>query len=146
MTARPRLVRSVPYWALVVGSVAAGGVGLWLTLDKLGVMTASILDGSATGVEVYAGQSWAVLGSVLIGAGLIGLALALTLAVAASLAKRDEPVVIVADTLDDEIDEIDEVAPSSTGTVVVDDVTADEAAVQADLGTAPGEQGTPLKS
>ena len=70
MTARPRLVRSVPYWVLVVGSVAAGAVGLWLTLDKLGVMTDTLADGSATGVEVYAGQSWAVLGAILIGTGL----------------------------------------------------------------------------
>ena len=144
MTARPRLVRSIPYGALIVGSVAAGGVGLWLTLEKLGVMTASILDGSATGVEVYAGQSWAVLGSVLIGAGLIGLAFALTLAVAASLVKRDEPLVIVADTLDD--DGVDEVAPGPNGTVVVDDVTADEAAVQADPAAVPGEQVAPPKN
>ncbi|WP_100811015.1 MULTISPECIES: dinucleotide-utilizing enzyme [unclassified Microbacterium] len=143
MTARPRLVRSIPYWALIVGSVAAGGVGLWLTLDKLGVMTSSILDGSATGVEVYAGQSWAVLGSVLIGAGLIGLAFALTLAVAASLVKRDEPLVIVADTLDDGVDEVE---PGPNGTVVVDGVTADEAAVQADPAAVPGEQVAPPKN
>ena len=101
MIARPRLVRSVPYWALVAGSVAAGGVGLWLTLDKLGVMTNAILDGSATGVDVYVGQSWAVLGSILIGVGLIGLAFALTLAAGASLVKRAEPVVVVADSFDD---------------------------------------------
>ncbi len=144
MTARPRLVRSVPYWALVVGSVAAGGVGLWLTLDKLGVMTASILDGSATGVEVYAGQSWAVLGSVLIGVGLIGLALALTLGVAASLVTRDEPLVVVADTLDDDV--IDEIKPGATETVVVDDVPVDEAALQADLDTVPDEQVAPPKN
>ena len=144
MTARPRLVRSVPFWVLVVGSVASVGVGLWLTLDKLGVMTASILDDSATGVEVYAGQSWAVLGSVLIGVGLIGLALALTLGVAASLVTRDEPLVVVADTLDDDV--IDEIKPGATETVVVDDVSVDEAALQADLDTVPDEQVAPPKN
>ena len=51
MTARPRLVRSVPFWVLVVGSVAAGAVGLWLTLDKLGVMTDTL---SVTGLQKLA--------------------------------------------------------------------------------------------
>lgn len=121
MTARPRLVRSVPYWILVVGSVVAGGVGLWLTLDKLGVMTSSILDGTATGVEVYAGQSWAVLGSILIGTGLIGLALALTVAVFSSLVKPEEPALVLADTLDEDDDVI---VATVAETVVVDDVPA----------------------
>lgn len=137
MTARPRLVRSVPFWVLVVGSVASVGVGLWLTLDKLGVMTDTLADGSATGVEVYAGQSWAVLGSILIGAGLIGLALALSIAAAASLVKREEPTIVLADELDDS-DFDDELEVERV--VVVDNATAHEAALDADLSTASDDK------
>jgi hypothetical protein len=154
MTARPRLVRSVPYWVLVVGSLAVGAVGLWLTLDKLGVMTATLADGSATGVEVYAGQSWAILGSIMIGAGVVGLALALTLAAAASLVKRDEPVVVLADSFDDDsaiddsanndsaaADAVDEViVDSSPETVTASGVSADEAALDSDAGVPADEQ------
>ena len=137
MTARPRLVRSVPFWVLVVGSVASVGVGLWLTLDKLGVMTDTLADGSATGVEVYAGQSWAVLGSILIGAGLIGLALALSIAAAASLVKREEPTIVLADERDDS-DFDDELEVERV--VVVDNATAHEAALDADLSTASDDK------
>ncbi|WP_458041840.1 MULTISPECIES: dinucleotide-utilizing enzyme [Bacteria] len=145
MTARPRLVRSVPYWVLVVGSVAAGGVGVWLTLDKLDVMTNAILDGSATGVDVYAGQSWAVLGSILIGVGLIGLAFALTLAAAASLVKRAEPEVVIAESFDDADDLDDDLddKPEVETVVVLDDASADPAAPSVDFGTATEEKVTP---
>ena len=147
MTARPRLVRSVPYWVLVVGSVASGAVGLWLTLDKLGVMTDRILDETATGVDVYVGQSWVVLGAILIGTGLVGLALALTLAAGASLVKRAEPAVILAEPFDDADDETDDViVASAPETVAVDSVTADEAALQADIGATSDEQVSPPKS
>ena len=147
MTARPRLVRSVPYWVLVVGSVAAGAVGLWLTLDKLGVMTDRILDETATGVDVYVGQSWVGLGAILIGTGLVGLALALTLAAGASLVTRAEPAVVLAEPFDDADDETDDViVASAPETVAVDSVTADEAALQADLGATSDEQIAPPKS
>ena len=135
MTARPRLVRSIPYWALVVGSVASGGVGLWLTLDKLGTMATTLADGSATGVDVYAGQSWAVLGSILIGAGLLGLALALTLAAAASLAKPEEPTLVLADEAEYDED-LTEAEASASPT---DTVTAEEAAIHADLTSSTDE-------
>jgi len=136
MTARPRLVRSVPYWALIAGSVASGGVGLWLTLDKLGTMATTLADGSATGVDVYAGQSWAVLGSILIGAGLIGLALALTLAAAASLAKPEEPTLVLADDaeLDEDLAEAGTPAATTTETL-----SAQEAAIHADLTSSTDE-------
>jgi hypothetical protein len=151
MTARPRLVRSVPYWVLVVGSLAVGAVGLWLTLDKLGVMTATLADGSATGVEVYAGQSWAILGSIMIGAGVVGLALALTLAAAASLVKPEEPVVVLADSFDDSADDdadaVDEIiVDSAPQTVPARGVSADEAAVDSDAGAPTDEQVAPAKN
>lgn len=85
MTTRPSLARSIPFWVLLVGSVATTAVGAWLVSDRLGIMTATLNDGTATGVEVYVGQSVAVLGAILIGAGVIGVLLALAVAAAASL-------------------------------------------------------------
>ena len=75
-----RLSRSIPFWVLVAGSVVAIAGGAYLLITKLAVMASTLTDGSATGVEVYAGQTWAVIGGILVGAGLVGLALALTLA------------------------------------------------------------------
>lgn len=85
MTPRPRLSRSIPFWGLIAGSAAAVGFGAWLTIDKISVMTTTLTDGSATGVEVYAGQAWALFGAVIAGAGLVGLFSALALGAARSL-------------------------------------------------------------
>ncbi|GAA3023775.1 dinucleotide-utilizing enzyme [Microbacterium dextranolyticum] len=74
-----RLIRSTPFWVLVGGSVVTIAGGAYLLISKLTLMASTLTDGTATGVEVYAGQIWAVLGAILIGAGVIGLALALTL-------------------------------------------------------------------
>ena len=81
MTARPRLVRSIPFWILIAGSLATIALGAWLVLDKLATMNATLLDGTATGVEVYGGQSLITVGAALIAAGLIGLVAALFLGV-----------------------------------------------------------------
>ncbi|WP_292832766.1 dinucleotide-utilizing enzyme [Microbacterium sp.] len=81
---RPRLTRSVPFWTLLGGSVVSIGVGAYVLVDKLGIMATTLTDGTATGVEVYAGQIWAVLGAILVGSGLIGLALTATLTVLGS--------------------------------------------------------------
>jgi len=81
-----RLSRSVPFWVLVGGSVVATAGGAVLLFTKLDTMATKLTDGSATGVEVYAGQIWAVLGAILVGVGLIGLALALVLGALSSLA------------------------------------------------------------
>lgn len=83
---RPRLTRSVPFWILLGGSVVSIGAGAFVLVEKLGTMATTLADGTATGVEVYAGQIWAVLGAILVGAGLIGLALAATLATLRSFA------------------------------------------------------------
>lgn len=88
MTTRPPLARSIPFWVLLVGSVATTAVGAWLVSDRLGIMTATLNDGTATGVEVYVGQSVAVLGAILIGAGVVGILLTLAVAAAASLRPR----------------------------------------------------------
>jgi len=81
MTARPSLVRSIPFWILIAGSLASTAVGAWLVVDKISLMNTTLTDGSATGVEVYGGQAWVTLGAALVGAGLVGLVAALFLGV-----------------------------------------------------------------
>lgn len=81
MTARPSLVRSIPFWILLVGSLASTVVGAWLVVTKISLMNSTLTDGSATGVEVYGGQAWVTLGAALVGAGLVGFIAALFLAV-----------------------------------------------------------------
>ncbi|MET0673646.1 MAG: dinucleotide-utilizing enzyme [Microbacterium pygmaeum] len=110
MSARPSLVRSIPFWILIAGSLAAIGFGLWLTTDKLGVMSATLTDGTATGLEVYVGQVWAIVGGILMATGLIGLALALVLGAVRSLLPAPAVAVVETvawsdanDTADDEI-------------------------------------------
>lgn len=123
MNIRPRPTRSIPFWILVAGSAASLGYGLWLTTDKISVMTSTLLDGSASGVEVYAGQAWAVFAAAFVGAGLIGLVASLALVVAASLFARPAPEEVV-EVVDDAAEQP---APADEVEVVADDVvTADE--------------------
>lgn len=91
MPRTPRLITSAPYWVLVVGSLAATVAGAALSFPALDTMTATLLDGSATGVEVYSGQAVITLGAPILGAGLIGLALAAALAAARTLTARPAP-------------------------------------------------------
>ncbi|WP_460774017.1 dinucleotide-utilizing enzyme [Microbacterium sp. GXF7504] len=93
MNTTPRLTRSVPFWILLVGSLASIAFGVWLTVDRLGLMTETLLDGTATGVEVYAGQAWTVFAAAFVGAGLVGLVAALALAVARSFVAQPVEVV-----------------------------------------------------
>jgi len=95
---RALLLRSIPFWILLVGSLAAAAVGVWLILDKINTMIATLADGSATGVEVYAGQSWVVVGGALLAAGLFGLVVTLALAVARSFVPA--PAVEVVESID----------------------------------------------
>jgi hypothetical protein len=85
MPIRPRLIRSIPFWILVVASLASAAAGAYLLADRLGSMTATLTTGTATGVDVYVGQSVALLGAVLVGAGVVGVLLALGIAAAATL-------------------------------------------------------------
>lgn len=98
MSVRPSLVRSIPFWILIAGSLATSVFGLWLAIDKLGVMTDKLADGTATGLEVYVGQVWAIIGGVLVATGLVGLALALVLGVVRSFLAQ--PVVEVIAPID----------------------------------------------
>ena len=106
MPTRPRLAGSIPFWALVVASLATAAFGAWLLLDKLGVMTTTLTDGTATGVEVYVGQSIAVVGGIMLGAGVLGLLLSLAVAAIATL-RPYAPVDVVEPllwTADDAVD------------------------------------------
>ncbi|WP_052460456.1 tetraspanin family protein [Microbacterium gorillae] len=69
--------RRIPFWILLVASLASAGYGFWLTSDKISTMESGLADNSATAVDVYAGQSWATLGAAFLAAGLIGLFAAL---------------------------------------------------------------------
>lgn len=74
-----RSVRPLPLTILGVASAASLGYGVWLTSDKITTMETALIDGSATGVEVYGGQSWAVFAAAFVVAGLIGLLAVLAL-------------------------------------------------------------------
>lgn len=94
MPIRPRLIRSIPFWALVVASVGTALGGAALLVEKLGVMTTTLTDGTATGVEVYVGQSLAGLGAILLGVGVIGILIALAIAAISTL-RPHSPVEVV---------------------------------------------------
>lgn len=94
MTERPRLVRSIPFWILLAGSLTSTAVGTWLVVDKISLMNTTLLDGSATGVEVYGGQAWVTLGAALVGAGLVGLVAALFLGVLRSFVEAPLTAVV----------------------------------------------------
>ena len=85
MTTRPSLLRSIPFWLLIVLSLATVVYGAWLFIVTTGSMTAGLAAQTATTADVYVGQIIAIIGGILIGTGLLGLALALVLAVLRSL-------------------------------------------------------------
>ena len=87
------LTRSIPFWLLLVLSLAAVAVGGWLVWDNTSTMQATLLDGTATNVEVYVGQAWITAGSGVLAAGVIGVLLALVLGAAKSLVPS-APVVV----------------------------------------------------
>ena len=79
------LHRSIPFWILLAGSAVTAGAGAFVLTDTLSRMSAVLLDGTATGVDVYVGQVWAILGAILIGAGALGLALTAAVAIVRGL-------------------------------------------------------------
>lgn len=88
MPTRPSLVRSIPFWGLIVVSLATAAGGWYVLSGTLENMTTTLTDGTATGVDVYVGQSLASLGAVLIGAGVIGILLAIGIAAVSTLRPR----------------------------------------------------------
>ncbi|MCL3819378.1 hypothetical protein [Aeromicrobium wangtongii] len=129
-----RLTRSVPFWALIAGSLAAVGIGAWIAVSHIDTMTKTITDGSATGVDVYAGHAWAVLGAVVLGAGLVGLVLALSLSAARVLIPAATAVV---EPLDSSVED----KTCAEGETVVEAAPAAELADEAAAVGTPDEVG-----
>ena len=75
-------------------SLASAGVGGWLIAGQIGTMTSTLLDGTATGIEVYVGQSLVVVGAALLGAGVIGILVAVALSAVQALLPSPAPVVV----------------------------------------------------
>lgn len=88
------LTRSIGFWLLLVLSLASAGVGGWLIAGQIGTMTSTLLDGTATGIEVYVGQSLVVVGAALLGAGVIGVLIAVGLSAVQALLPSPAPVVV----------------------------------------------------
>lgn len=88
------LTRSIGFWLLLILSLGATAAGGWLISGQLGTMTSTLTDGTATGVEVYVGQSLVVVGSALLGAGIIGLLLTLGLTAVQALIPSPAPTVV----------------------------------------------------
>ncbi|MCT9819972.1 dinucleotide-utilizing enzyme [Microbacterium sp. W1N] len=126
MSNRPRLSRSIPFWGLIVGSAASAGVGAALLLDKLGGMDARLTDGSATSNDVYVGQIWGVFGAILIGAGLVGLALALTVASLCAFVPRPAADVVDAPAFVDETADAGAAEPARDGASDADETDVPE--------------------
>lgn len=108
-----RSVRPLPLTILGVASAASLGYGVWLTSDKITTMETALIDGSATGVEVYGGQSWAVFAAAFVVAGLIGLLAVLALLALPARRATDTGTVMVPA-------EITDATPTAAGS---DDVT-----------------------
>lgn len=115
------LSRSIGFWLLLVVSLATTAVGGWLISGQIGTMTTTLLAGTATGVEVYVGQSLVVVGAGVLAAGIVGILLTLGLVAARSLVPTPAPAVVEA---------IDWTAESDEKPVV--DETADDADVASD--------------
>ena len=124
MSSQNRLTRSVPYWALVVVSVLTLAGGVALAVPRIGTMEEMLLAGTATGVEVYVGQAWITLAAGLVGAGAVGIILALALAAAKTLVPVRPAVV---ETIDWEAE-----AESEPVDEAIEDASADESAQRAD--------------
>ena len=102
MKTRPRLVTSIPFWVLVVASLAAIVGGLAIVLNGIDAMEQVLNDPNATVVQVYVGQSWVVVGAAVLGAGAVGIALALSLAAATALVRRPDVAIETIDWNDDD--------------------------------------------
>lgn len=125
------LTRSIGFWLLLVLALASTAVGGWLISGQIGTMTTTLLDGTATGIEVYVGQSLVVVGSALLGAGVLGILLAVALVAVQSLIPAATPVVV---------EPIDWTAEADDTTAPVDDATV--TAVDGET-SADGTLGTP---
>lgn len=95
------LYRSIPFWTLFVASIALVAAGAKLVLDRISTMSAAFTSGNATGVDVYVGQSWIMLGATLLGAGVLGILFTLVLLVVSAIVPAAKPVQIDSVSIDD---------------------------------------------
>jgi hypothetical protein len=72
----PSALKSAPFWILLVASVGVAAYGVQAATRRIAAMEAGLTDGSATTAQVYGGQSWVVLESILAGAGIVGVLIA----------------------------------------------------------------------
>lgn len=108
------LTRSIGFWLLLVLSLASAGVGGWLIAGQVGTMTSTLLDGTATGIEVYVGQSLVVVGAALLGAGVIGILFAVGLSAVQAILPSPAPTVVEPIDWATESDAADEVETTKT--------------------------------
>ncbi|WP_341934241.1 hypothetical protein MRBLWO14_003391 [Microbacterium sp. LWO14-1.2] len=136
------LTRSIGFWLLLVLSLASAGVGAWLVAGQVGSMTTTLLANTATGVDVYVGQSLVVVGAVLLGAGIIGILIAVALSAVQSLLPAAAPVAVEAidwtaqeptvgepaspEPAADRLDETDAETSAAPGDAVVETAADDE--------------------
>lgn len=118
------LTRSIGFWLLLVLSLASAAVGGWIIAGQLGTMTSTLLDGTATGIEVYVGQSLVVVGTALLGAGVIGLLIAVALVAVQALLPTPAPVVV--EPIDWTADADDETEPTERTDLPSADTTETE--------------------
>lgn len=130
------LTRSIGFWLLLVVSLATTAVGGWLISGQIGTMTTTLLDGTATGVEVYVGQSLVVVGAGVLAAGIVGILLTLGLVAARSLVPAPAPAVVEAIDWTVEADE----APAPTA-----ETTPSTTAVDATTEIAPAADAAPAE-
>lgn len=108
------LTRSMGFWLLLVVSLATTAVGAWLISGQIGTMTTTLLDGTATGVEVYVGQSLVVVGAGVLAAGIVGILLTLALVAARSLVPAPAPAPAVVEAIDWTVEADETPAPVTT--------------------------------
>lgn len=126
MSVRPSLIRSIPFWLLLVGSVAVVAFGAWLTVSILGTMSVALTAGTATPVDVYVGQVWAIVGGILIATGIVGLALTLVVAVVRSFVPVTDVEIIEAMDWSADDEPVADASPSEPSPTVAQPVIADE--------------------
>jgi UPF0716 family protein affecting phage T7 exclusion len=128
------LTRSIGFWLLLVLSVASAAVGGWIISGQIGTMTSTLTDGTATGVEVYVGQSLVVVGAALLGAGVLGILIAVALTAVRALIPTTAPVVVEPIDWTAENDDTVVETPATT------DAPADDLAPDADAEPTPASE------
>lgn len=135
------LSRSIGFWLLVVASIATTAIGGWIISGQIALMTTTLIDGTATGVEVYVGQSLVVVGAGVLAAGIVGILLSLSLVAARSLVPTPAPAVVEAIDWTNEAD-AEPLAPVTTQVATPTGVTTAGVASDADTEADPAAQET----